>query len=223
MASLETSSSVIAAKILRAFGALIIILTESRGPLLALGAAIVLLLTSVRGVKVRTALALGAVSIAALVALVVNRYGSDINQLLKGRLPNIESDVDRITSWVAGVQTALQYPLTGGGWFSVRFWNEGQLGANNVNLSHNLILQGLADGGFPLGAAIATVVIGSVVLMIRNRRYIPLPWRMAVVTLLVCGLWDMPQLRAFGALLGGISLGLVARAAPSKEPGSPQD
>lgn len=212
-----------AAVALFAFGALIIILTESRGPLLALGAAIALLLISVRGVKVRTALALGAVSIAALVALVVNRYGSDFNQLLKGRLPNIESDVDRITSWVAGVQTALQYPLTGGGWFSVRFWNEGQLGANNVNLSHNLILQGLADGGFPLGAAIATVVIGSVVLMIRNRRYIPLPWRMAVVALLVCGLWDMPQLRAFGALLGGISLGLVARAAPSREPGSPQD
>lgn len=212
-----------AAVALVTLGVLIIILTESRGPLLALGAAIALLLVSVRGIKVRTALGLGAASIAALVALVVNRYGNEIDQLLKGRLPNIESDFDRITSWIAGLQTALQYPLTGGGWFSVRFWNEGQLGANNVNLSHNLILQGLADGGFPFGVAIATVVIGSVVLMIRNRHQIPLPWRMAVVILLVCGLWDMPQLRAFGALLGGISLGLVARAVPVKESGSPQD
>lgn len=212
-----------AAVALVTLGVFVIIFTESRGPLLALGAAIALLIISTRGLKVRTILALGTVSISALVALVVNRYGNQIDQLLKGRLPNIESDFDRITSWIAGVQTALQHPLTGGGWFSVRFWNDGQLGANNVNLSHNLILQGLADGGLPLGAAIATVVIGSVVLMVRNRRQIPLPWRMAVIVLLVCGLWDMPQLRAFGSLLGGIALGLVARPVALREPGAPQE
>ena len=212
-----------AAVALVTLGVFVIIFTESRGPLLALGAAIALLIISTRGLKVRTVLALGTVSISALVALVVNRYGDQIDQLLKGRLPNIESDFDRITSWIAGVQTALQHPLSGGGWFSVRFWNDGQLGANNVNLSHNLILQGLADGGLPLGAAIATVVIGSVVLMVRNRRQVPLPWRMAVIVLLVCGLWDMPQLRAFGSLLGGIALGLVARSVALREPGAPQE
>jgi O-antigen ligase len=102
-------------------------------------------------------------------------------------------------------------PLTGGGWFSLRFWNDRELGRANVNLSHNIILQGLSDGGFPLGIALAIIVIGSAVLMIRYWRSIPTEWKVAATVLLVCGLWDMPQLRAFGSLVGGIALGLVSR------------
>jgi len=44
---------------------------------------------------------------------------------------------------------------------SVRGWNDSELGSRNVNLSHNMVLQGLADGGVPLGVALATVVLGS--------------------------------------------------------------
>jgi hypothetical protein len=47
--------------------------------------------------------------------------------------------------------------------------------------------------------------------MIRYWRSIPTEWKVAATVLLVCGLWDMPQLRAFGSLVGGIALGLVSR------------
>ena len=102
----------------------------------------------------------------------------------------------------------------------MRLWNDGELGRANVNLSHNIILQGLSDGGFPLGIAAATIVLGSLFLAVKHWRSVPLPWRLAAVAVLVCGLWDMPQLRAFGALFAGFSLGLVARGGyeTSEEP-----
>ena len=188
-----------------------IVFTESRGPLLALFAGGVATALSVGTIQLRWMLAAGAVALVSGVGLVLNRYGRQLDDLLAGNIPNIASDFQRITSWYAGVQTALMHPLTGGGWFSLRFWNDGELGKANVNLSHNIILQGLSDGGFPLGIALAIIVIGSSVLMIRYWRSIPTEWKVAATVLLVCGLWDMPQLRAFGSLVGGIALGLVSR------------
>ena len=188
-----------------------IIFTESRGPLLALFAGGVAITLSVSTIQLRWMLAAGAVAAVSGVGLVLNRFGRQLDDLLAGNIPNIASDFQRVTSWYAGIQTALMNPITGGGWFSLRFWNDRELGRANVNLSHNIILQGLSDGGFPLGIALAIVVVGSAVLMVRYWRSIPTEWKVAATVLFVCGLWDMPQLRAFGSLVGGIALGLVSR------------
>ena len=94
---------------------------------------------------------------------------------------------------------------------SVRGWNDRELGSANVNLSHNIFLQGVADGGVPLGVAVGTVLISSVRSAWRRRHEVPVYWIAAATALLVCGLWDMPQLRAFAAVMGGLALGLVSR------------
>ena len=103
---------------------------------------------------------------------------------------------------------------------SVRGWNDGELGDKNVNLSHNLVLQGLADGGVPLGASVAVVVLGSLRSAWSLRSYLPPAWIASLVALLVCGAWDMPQLRAFASVMGGMALGLVCRVEhrPAREP-----
>ena len=96
---------------------------------------------------------------------------------------------------------------------SVRHWNDGQLMRNGVNHSHNIVLQALADGGFLLGGAVAVVIISSLRGAWARRHQIPAYWVGAAVTLIVCGLWDLPQLRAYAAVMGGLVLGLVARGA----------
>ena len=199
---------------------LAIILTESRGPMIALGVMAIVMIPSIKLLRGPRLLALFGVMGASGFALFFNRYGGRLQELFAGSIPNIESDLQRITSWRAGIETALAHPLTGGGWFSLRLWNDGELGRANVNLSHNIILQGLSDGGFPLGIAAATIVLGSLFWAVKHWRSVPLPWRLAAVAVLVCGLWDMPQLRAFGALFAGFSLGLVARGGyeTSEEP-----
>ena len=197
-----------------------IILTESRGPMIALAVMAIVMIPSVKLLRGPRLLALFGVMGVSGLALLLNRYGGRLEELLAGSIPNIGSDLQRITSWRAGIETAIAHPITGGGWFSLRAWNDGELGRENVNLSHNIILQGLSDGGFPLGIAAATIVLGSLFLAVKHWRAIPLPWRLATVAVLVCGLWDMPQLRAFGALFAGLSLGLVARGGyqSSEEP-----
>lgn len=94
---------------------------------------------------------------------------------------------------------------------SVRGWNEGELARKGVNLSHNMVLQGLADGGFVLGGAILAVIIGSIRSAWSRRRAIPIGFIAAAVAVIVCGLWDMPHLRSYAAVMGGLALGLVAR------------
>jgi O-antigen ligase len=202
---------------------LAIVLTESRGPMIAILVIGLVAIPTIRALRgVRALGLLGAIGVAGG-ALLINRYGDRLDQILAGSIPNLESDLQRITSWRAGIETALANPLTGGGWFSLRYWNDRELGRDNVNLSHNIILQGLSDGGFPLGIAAAVVVIGSVILMIRHWRAIPISWRMAAIAVVICGLWDMPQMRAFGALFAGLALGLVARPAqpPAATPATP--
>ena len=196
---------------LAAVGVLVIVLTESRGPLLALIAAGAVALLLLRGVGRRVIAAAVAVAGVALVALLAVRYPNLIELISSGTLPDLEGDVLRVISWVAAIQIALAHPLTGGGWMSVRGWNDRELGSANVNLSHNIFLQGVADGGVPLGVAVGTVLISSVRSAWRRRHEVPVYWIAAATALLVCGLWDMPQLRAFAAVMGGLALGLVSR------------
>jgi len=187
-------------------------LTESRGPILALivaGAVVVVLRSSVlRSIKKIWLVAGAAGGFGALAIVIASRYGQQISE---GRLPGFEGDSDRVTSWLASLQIALQSPLVGGGWTSVRFWNEGELGDKNVNFAHNLVLQGLADGGLPLGGAMLAVVLTALVGIWKFRKRLSPAWIAAAVALLVCGIWDMPHLRTFGAAFGGLALGLVSR------------
>jgi O-antigen ligase len=197
-------------------GIVVIFLTQSRGPLIALlvaGGAVAILK---RHIPRRYLVAGFALAVSALVLLLLVRYPDLLRKLSNGRLPSIRGDELRVISWFAAIQIALANPLTGGGWMSVRGWNDGELGSRNVNLSHNMVLQGLADGGIPLGVAIATVVIGSLRSAWQLRHRIPASWICAAIVVLVCGLWDMPQLRAYAAVMAGAALGLVSRRAPEE-------
>jgi O-antigen ligase len=221
-AAVFARSRLLGAALVAAVG-IAIILTESRGPMIAvlvIGLVAIPTIKFIRGARVLGLL--GALGLAGS-ALFFNRYGDRLDQLLAGNIPNLDSDLQRITSWRAGIETALAHPITGGGWFSLRYWNDSELGKANVNLSHNIILQSLSDGGFPLGIAAAIVVVGAIVLMVRQWGSIPISWRMAAIAVVVCGLWDMPQMRAFGALFAGLALGLVSRpiTATAARPGEP--
>lgn len=190
-----------------------IYLTMSRGPLIALvvgGASGLLFFRQAITQSVGKGwILLGGVGgTLAIIGVAFSRYGKYIAE---GRLPGFEGDSDRITSWLAGLQIAISSPLVGGGWTSVRYWNGGELAKVNVNFSHNIVLQGLADGGIPLAIAMLTLIITAVAGIWSFRKSIPPIWVVAAVTLLVCGVWDMPQLRTFGSVFGGVALGLVSR------------
>jgi hypothetical protein len=191
---------------------LTIFLTESRGPLIAVIGSSICAIALYQNVSWRL-VALGSLAggIPAA-ALVVQRYGALFGAFLSGKSVDLlgASDSTRIASWIAAAQIVVQKPLTGAGWMGLRFWDP-LFAKNQVYESHNIILLAVASGGIPYGAATAIGVIGSGLLMWRNRRSIPIEWLAAVAALLICGLWDMPQTRAFAALYGGIVLGLVTR------------
>ena len=203
--------SVRLALVVALLGIVAIILTESRGPLFALVAAT--LVTAILGKNVPRRYVLGgaALLVSAVVVLLFVRYPDLLQRLSHLRLPKLKGDEYRVLSWFAGIQIALAHPLTGGGWMSVRGWNEGELARKGVNLSHNMVLQGLADGGFVLGGAIFAVIVGSIRSAWSRRRAIPIGFIAAAVAVIVCGLWDMPHLRSYAAVMGGLALGLVAR------------
>lgn len=188
-----------------------IILTESRGALLALlgGAAIATAIA--RGISRRWILAIVAGGAVMLMALLAVRYGDQLFGLFAGKFPDLKGDSYRIQSWIAAVQVALESPLTGGGWSSVGRFDNDYFFKRGLRVSHNTILQALSDGGFPLGIAVAVVVIGSLVLLWRNRRSLRPEWIASAIAIVVCGAWDIPQLRAYAALMGGLALGLVSR------------
>lgn len=207
-----------AAIVLAAAALLTMGLTESRGPVIALivASAVVFVMrgAALRSINKLWLAVAGAGGLSALAIVILSRYGRDISQ---GQIPGFGGDSDRVTSWIASLQVALQNPIFGGGWTSVRFWNNGELGERNVNFAHNLVLQGLADGGLPVGGAMLAVVIAALVGIWRFRRTLSPAWIAAAVALLVCGVWDMPHLRTFGAAFGGLALGLVSRRDGNEE------
>jgi len=200
-----------AAVLLGLLGVATIVLTESRGPLLALATAAIAVALLSRGIQRRYIVGGAVLMFSAISILLLVRYPDLLQKLSHLRLPKLKGDEYRILSWVASIQIAIAHPLTGGGWMSVRGWNDGELGGKGVNLSHNIVLQGLADGGILLGGAVFTVIAGSLRSAWSRRKAIPVYWIGAAVAVLVCGLWDMPHLRSFGAVMGGVALGLVAR------------
>lgn len=202
-----------------ALGLFVIYLTGSRGPLIA-SLASAALAAIIAGNVPRRIIALGgAVGALAAGALGVQRYGALVGDWISGKsveLINL-SDSLRIKSWVAAFEIAIAKPFTGAGWMGLRFWDKA-FDENHVAESHNIVLHALAAGGIPFALATGIGVIGSALSMWRNRTNIPIEWVAAATALLVCGLWDMPQTRAFAAIYGGVALGVVARRHAAREP-----
>jgi O-antigen ligase len=190
-------------------GLVTVVLTGSRGPLIALGVGGFVAVAVSGRLRARTTLAGVGIAIAAAAALVAVKYGTTPQRILDAVAAVTVGDTQRVQSWRAAIEITLSDPLTGGGWRSLSRVPE--FGDVGIAASHNLILNGFADGGLPLGLSFGGVVLYSAVTMWSNRRWIAPYAIAAATTLLVTGLWDIPNLRSYGAVMGGLALGLVAR------------
>jgi hypothetical protein len=160
----------------------------------------------------------GAVALAGLVAV---RYGTSLEAILGAINGGMGSDVDRVNTWIAAVAISIGSPLVGGGWHSLQRF--GDFAQRAVVYSHNIVLFGFAEGGIPLGITNATVILYSAWKVWLGRHTMAPYLIAAAVTCLVCGFWDMPQVRSYAAVMGGIALGMaagpaIARSSSSAEP-----
>jgi O-Antigen ligase len=185
-----------------------IILTGSRGPLIALGVGAVLAVLASGRVERRFQVAGVAVGAIALVSVAVARYGTNIDVIMQTMNAYVGSDVDRVRTWGAAVAITLANPLVGGGWRSVERF--GDFAARQIAYAHDIILHGFSEGGLPLGITNATLILYSA-WSVWRRRHIMAPYLIAgVAVFLVCGFWDIPQVRSYAAVMGGIALGMAA-------------
>ena len=195
-----------------------VVLTGSRGPLIALGVGGLVGFAFSGRLSIRRLLAGVGIAAVVSVALVAVKYGTTPDQIRSVFAEVTAGDVQRVQSWRDAVEVVLLDPLTGGGWRSlsqVQAADSGGLGA-----SHNMVLASFADGGLPLGLAFSAVLLYSLLTMWRHRRSIAPYAIAAATTLLVAGLWDVPHLRSYAAITGGLALGIVARPmSDAREPG----
>ena len=192
-----------------ALGLATVVLTGSRGPLIALGVGGFVGLAVSGRLNARTILAGAGIAMVAAAALVAVKYGTTPQQILDTLAAVNEGDAQRVQSWRDAIEMTLRNPLAGGGWGSLS--RAQASGSAGIAASHNMILSAFADGGVPLGITFGGVVLYSVLTMWSNRRRIA-PYAIAGATvLLVTSLWDVPNLRSYGAVMGGLALGLVAR------------
>ena len=186
----------------------VLILTWSRGPLIALGVGAVLAVLASGRVDRRLALVGAGAGAVALVGLVAVRYGTSLDAILAAINGGMGSDVDRVNTWIAAIAIAFSSPLVGGGWHSLE--RVGDFATRAVVYSHNILLHGFAEGGIPLGITNATVILYSGWKVWLGRHTMAPYLIAAAVTCLVCGFWDMPQVRSYAAVMGGIALGMAA-------------
>ena len=184
------------------------ILTWSRGPLIAIGVGAALAVLATGRVDRRLAIAGFGVGAVAFVALVAVRYGTNLDAIVAAISGGAGSDVDRVNTWIAAVAITIASPLVGGGWRSLERF--GDFATRNVVYSHNVLLHGFAEGGLPLGITNATVILYSAWRVWLGRHTMAPYLIAAAVTCLVCGFWDMPQVRSYAAVMGGIALGMAA-------------
>jgi O-antigen ligase len=189
-------------------GLVTLILTGSRGPLIAIGVGAVLAVLASGRVERRFRVAGVVIGAAALVSLVAVRYGTNVDQIIQVINGNASGDVDRVNTWFAAVTVAVANPIVGGGWRSLE--RVGDFAKHGVAYAHDIFLHGFAEGGFPLGIANATVILYSS-WQVWRRRHTMAPYLIAAVAIfLVCGFWDIPQVRSYAAVMGGIALGMAA-------------
>jgi O-antigen ligase len=185
-----------------------IVLTWSRGPLLAVVVGAVVATLASGRVDRRLALAGAAAGAVALVALVGIRYGTGPDAILATVNASMGSDEVRVRSWMAALSVAAANPLVGGGWHGLERVDD--FAAHAVFYSHNIVLFAFAEGGLPLGIANAVVIAWSAWRTWLGRHTMAVWLIAAVVTALVCGIWDMPQVRSYGAVMAGLVLGMAA-------------
>ena len=193
------------------------LLTKSRGPLIAIGVGAVLAVLASGRVERRLRIAGVLVAAATLVALVAVRYGTNVDAVIQAITGGSGEDVDRVNTWIAAVSITLASPLVGGGWRSLdRF---GDFAQRQVSYAHDILLHGFSEGGLPLGIANATVILYSAWNVWRHRHTMAPYLIAAAVTFLVCGFWDIPQVRSYAAVMGGIVLGIAAGPLIGREDG----
>lgn len=186
----------------------VLILTGSRGPLIAIGVGTVVAVLASGRVERRfqiAGLAVGAIAVAGLVAV---RYGTTAESIVQTMTAFVGGDVDRARTWGAAVSIAVANPLVGGGWRSLERF--GDFAAHQIAYAHDILLHGFAEGGFPLGIANATVILYSVWNVWQRRHTMAAYLIAAVAVFLVCGFWDIPQVRSYAAVMGGVALGMAA-------------
>jgi len=196
----------------------VLILTWSRGPLVALGVGAVLAVLASGRIDRRLAIAGLGIGAVAFVGLVAVRYGTSLEAILVAINGSMGSDVDRVNTWIAAVAIAIGSPLVGGGWRSLERF--GDFATRAVAYSHNILLHGFAEGGIPLGITNATVILYSAWRVWLGRHTMAPYLIAAAVTFLVCGFWDIPQVRSYAAVMGGIALGMAAGPLIGRSPGS---
>jgi hypothetical protein len=202
-----------------ALGLATIVFTGSRGPLIALGVGGFVAFAASGRLSIRLVVAGAGIAAVAVAGLVVVKYGTTPEQIQNAVTAINAGDSQRVESWRAAVEITLSNPLTGGGWRSLSQVPE--FASVGIAASHNMILNAFADGGLPLGITFGGVVLYSVVMMWTNRHRIA-PYAIAGATaLLVTGLWDIPNARSYGAVMGGMALGLVSRRL--FDPAAPRD
>jgi len=194
------------------------VLTWSRGPLIAVGVGAVAVVLASGRLDRRLAVAGASVGAVALVGLVAVRYGTNLGAILATITGSAAGDTNRVNTWIAAVSITVGSPLVGGGWHSLERF--GDFAQHNITYAHNVLLHGFAEGGLPLGITNATVILYSAWVTWR-RRHTMAPYLIAaVVTFLVCGFWDIPQVRSYAAVMGGIVLGMAAGPLIGRSDGS---
>jgi len=189
-------------------GLVTMILTGSRGPLIAIGVGTVLAVLASGRVERRVwiaGLAVGAITIACLVAM---RYGTSIDAIVQGFNSNAGGDLARVDTWVAAITITIANPIVGGGWRSIE--RVGDFAQKATAYAHDILLHGFAEGGLPLGITNVTVILYSAWQVWRHRHTMAPYLIAAVVAFLICGFWDIPQVRSYAAVMGGIALGMAA-------------
>jgi hypothetical protein len=184
------------------------ILTWSRGPLIAIGVGTVLAVLASGRVERRLRIAGLAVGAVSLIALIAVRYGTNVDAVVQAITGGSGEDVDRVNTWIAAISITIANPLVGGGWRSLERY--GDFAQRQIAYAHDIILHGFAEGGLPLGIANGTVILYSAWQVWRHRHAMA-PYLIAAVAIfLVCGFWDIPQVRGYAAVMGGIVLGMAA-------------
>jgi len=185
-----------------------LVLTWSRGPLIAIGAGTVVAVLASGRVERRLRIAGLIAGAITLVGLVAVRYGTNIDAIVQAVSGSTGSDVDRVNTWIAAVSITIANPLVGGGWRSLERF--GDFAKHQIAYSHDLLLHGFSEGGLPLGIANATVILYSAWSVWRSRHTMAPYLMAAAATFLVCGFWDIPQVRSYAAVMGGMTLGMAA-------------